>query len=130
MGGSTDFTTQGGHVGPEVLDTLGGDIDADYEWGPTQMDERHRVTIAGIVPLPFNIDVAPSFTVASARPYTQYSANNPGGSGFIYVRDDDGNPAGPYNARGKALVSANARVSKHIDIADGKRLSVFAELYN
>ena len=130
MGGSTDFTTQGGHVGPEVLDTLGGDIYADYEWGPTTMDERHRVTVAGIVPLPFAIDVAPSFTIASARPYTQYSANNPGGSGFIYVRDESGNPAGPYNARGKALISANARVTKHLEITSGRRLSLFAEFYN
>jgi hypothetical protein len=129
MGGSTDFTTQGGHVGPEVIDTLGGRIYEDYEWGPTLVDERHRVTVAGVIPLPFKIDVAPSFTAASARPYTQYSAVNPQGSGLLYVRDANGNPAGPYNARGKALISANARVTKQIDF-NTKRLSLFAEFYN
>ncbi|MGE3509977.1 MAG: TonB-dependent receptor [Vicinamibacterales bacterium] len=130
MGGSTDFTTQGGHVGPEVQNTLGGDIYADSEWGPTSMDERHRVTVAGVVPLPFKIDVAPSFTVASARPYTQFSAVNPAGSGVVYLRDANGNPLGPYNARGKALVNANARVTRHFDLTQSRRLSVFAEFYN
>jgi hypothetical protein len=46
------------------------------------------------------------------------------------VLDEDGNPAGPYNARGKALVSLNARVTKHIDMAASRRLSLFAEFYN
>ena len=95
MGGSTDFTTQGGHVGPEEPDTLGGDIYADYEWGPTSVDERHRVTVAGVVPLPYGIDVAPSFTAASARPYTQFSAPNPNGTGSLYLRDENGEPLGP-----------------------------------
>jgi hypothetical protein len=130
MGGSTDFTTQGGHAGPEYLTTLGQDIYADYEWGPTQVDERHRVTMAGVVSLPFKIDIAPSFTVASARPYTQFSAPSPSGTGSLYVRDANGNPAGPYNARGIALISTNARVTKQLDITDGKRLSLFAEFYN
>jgi hypothetical protein len=130
MGGSTDFTTQGGHVGPELPDALGGDINADYEWGPTSVDERHRVTIAGVVPLPWGIDVAPSFTAASARPYTQFSAPSPTGAGSLYLRDASGNPLGPNNARGKALISANARVTKQIPMAAGRRISLFAEFYN
>jgi hypothetical protein len=130
MGGSTDFTTQGGHVGPDELDTMGGRIYEDYEWGPTSVDERHRVTVAGVVPLPYSIDIAPSFTAASARPYTQYRAQNPGGSGSLYVLDENGNPAGPYNARGKALVSLNSRVTKHIEMGSTRRMSLFAEFYN
>ncbi len=130
MGGSTDFTTQGGHVGPESPDALGGPIYEDYEWGPTIVDERHRVTIAGVIPLPWDIDVAPSFTAASARPYTQFSAPSPTGAGSLYLRDESGQPLGPNNARGKALISANARVTKQIPMGAARRISLFAEFYN
>ena len=82
MGGSTDFTTQGGHVGPErCRRDLAATSTTPWEWGPTYVDERHRVTVAGVVPLPFGFDVAPSFTAATARPYTQFSATNPTGTG-------------------------------------------------
>jgi hypothetical protein len=137
MGGSTDFTTQGGHVGPENSSILGGDLYAPYEWGPTIMDERHRVTVAGVLPLPFGLDVAPSFTAASARPYTQFSAPNPTGAGggffgggALYLRGPDGQPLGVNNARGKALINLNARVTKHLTLTDSRRISLFAEFYN
>jgi TonB dependent receptor len=130
MAGSTDFTTQGGQVGPEVVDTLGGPIYAPYEWGPTSVDERHRVTVAGVVPLPYGLEVAPSFTAASARPYTQYSAPSPNGTSLLYLRGADGQPLGPYNARGKALINLNARVTKQITLTESRRISLFAEFYN
>jgi TonB-dependent receptor-like protein len=130
MGGTTDFTTQGGAVGPEVVDTLGGDIYADYEWGPTTVDERHRVTIAGVIPLKWGFDVAPSFTAATARPYTQYSAPSPNGTSLLYVRDANGNPEGPYNARGKALINLNTRVTKNVRLPNSDSVSLFAEFYN
>ncbi|MGE3507493.1 MAG: hypothetical protein AB7N65_01245, partial [Vicinamibacterales bacterium] len=129
--GSMDFTTQGDRVAPTTCDALGCDIDADYEWGPTSVDERHRLTVAGVVPLPWGLEVAPSFTVASARPYTQYRAPNPNANGSLRILSDDGiNPVGPNNARGKALINANARVSKHIPLGGDRRISLFAELYN
>jgi hypothetical protein len=130
MGGSTDFTTQGGHVGPERMDTELGGIYDPWEWGPTTVDERHRITVAGIVTLPFGFDVAPSFTAASARPYTQYSAPNPTGTGSLYLRDENGVPLGVNNARGKALINANARVTKHIKLNENRRIGLFAEFYN
>jgi len=133
MGGSTDFTTQGGHIGPEIQDTQTGGIYLPYEWGPTNVDERHRVTVAGVVPMRWGIDVAPSFTAASARPYTQFQAPNPnGGSALqgIYLRDDDGNPLGVNNARGKALVNLNARVTKNVVLPNSRSVSVYAEFYN
>ena len=101
-----------------------------YEWGPTSVDERHRITVAGVVPLPWGIDVAPSFTAARARPYTQYQRANPNGAGILYLRDANGQPLGPNNARGKALINANARVTKQIPFAGSRRLSLFAEFYN
>jgi hypothetical protein len=129
--GSLDFTTQGGRVTPTTCNTLGCDIDAPYEWGPTGVDERHRVTVAGVVPLPYGFDLAPSFTAATARPYTQYRAPNPNGNGSLRILSDDGvNPVGPNNARGKALINANARVTKHIPFGRDQRLDLFAEFYN
>jgi Carboxypeptidase regulatory-like domain len=130
MAGSTDFTTQGGQIGPENVDTLGGDIYAPYESGPTSVDERHRLTIAGVIPLAYGLDLAPSFTAASARPYTQYSAPNPNGIGSLYLRDANGQPLGPYNARGKALVNVSTRVTKQVRFAQNRQLSLFAEFYN
>ena len=37
---------------------------------------------------------------------------------------------GPNNARGKALINANARVTKHIKLGGNRELSAFAEFYN
>ena len=130
MAGTTDFTTQGGQIGPENVDSLGGDIQAPYEFGPTSVDERHRVTVAGVIPLRSGFDVAPSFTAASARPYTQFSAPNPNGIGSLYLRDASGQPLGPNNARGKALVNASLRVTKQLKFAANRQLSLFAEFYN
>jgi hypothetical protein len=129
--GSMDFTTQGDRITPTMCNSLGCDITPSYEWGPTSVDERHRVTVAGILPLPFGFDVAPSFTAASARPYTQYRAPNPNANGSLRILSDDGvNPVGPYNARGKALINANARVTKHIAMGGERKISLFAEFYN
>jgi hypothetical protein len=130
MAGTNDFTTQGGQIGPEVVDSLGGDIHAPYEYGPTTVDERHRVTVAGVIPLRYGIDIAPSFTAASARPYTQFSAPNPNGIGSLYLRDANGQPLGPNNARGRALVNASMRVTKQIALPRSQQLSLFAEFYN
>ena len=130
-GGSTDFTTQGSQVIPQYCDTLGCDINAPHEWGPTAFDERHRVTVVGVLPLAYGFDVAPSFTAASARPYTQFRAPNPNGNGSLQVFKADGvTLAGVYNARGKALVNANARVTKHVKISGSREISLFAEFYN
>jgi hypothetical protein len=130
MAGTNDFTTQGGQIGPEIVDSLGGDIHAPYEYGPTTVDERHRVTVAGVIPLRYGIDIAPSFTAASARPYTQFSAPNPNGIGSLYLRDANGQPLGPNNARGRALVNASMRVTKQIALPRSQQLSLFAEFYN
>jgi hypothetical protein len=34
------------------------------------------------------------------------------------------------NARGKALINANARVTKNIDLSNSRRIGLFAEFYN
>ena len=134
MGGSTDFTTQGFFAGPERIDPLGQGIYDEHEWGPTAFDERHRVTFTGVIPVPGGFTVAPLVIMATARPYTTWSGVGQAASGFglslLYSRDANGNPLGPYNARGKALVSTNARVTKTFGLAGGQDMSVFVEFYN
>jgi hypothetical protein len=118
------------NIYPQVPDANGGVYTAPWEYGPTPYDERHRLTVAGVFTLPFAIDVSPSLTVASARPYTQYRAVNPSGDGSLFILDASGNPAGIDNARGVALVNFNTRVTKNLQLAGGRRVSLFAELYN
>jgi hypothetical protein len=115
---------------PQAPGPTGGDYSAPWEYGPTPYDERHRVNLAGVFTLPWRIDVSPSFTVASPRPYTQYRGVNPSGDGLLFVLDANGNPAGIDNARGQTLVNLNARVTKNVDITTQNRVSLFAEFYN
>ena len=42
---------------------------ASYEYGPTPNDERHHVTVSGIVDLPWGLQLAPILQFGSARPY-------------------------------------------------------------
>jgi hypothetical protein len=42
---------------------------ASYEWGPTPNDERHHVTISGIVNLPWGLELAPILQFGSPRPW-------------------------------------------------------------
>src|SRR5262249_54035919 len=123
--GNYPFTSYPITPGPD-----GGDYSAPWEYGPTPYDERHRLNLAGVFTLPFAIDVSPSFTIASPRPYTQFGSVNPSGDGLVYVRDASGNPAGINNARGQTMVNFNARVTKNLAFAGQNRVSVFAEFYN
>ena len=129
MGGSTDFTTQGAFAGPENQDGTEAPLFDDSEWGPTAYDERHRVTFAGSFPLPYGLSVAPILTAASARPYTAYGGFNQFGI-LQYIKDDSGNPAGPYNTRGDALFNLNARVTRTFELPQGQSADVFVEFYN
>jgi hypothetical protein len=117
-------------VYPQVPGADGGQWNAPWEYGPTAFDERHRVTVAGVFTLPLGIDVSPSFTAASARPYTQYRAVNPSGDGLLMILGPDGNPAGIDNARGLPLYNFNARATKNISLPSQRKVSLFAEFYN
>ncbi len=52
---------------------------ASYEWGPSPNDERHHVTISGIVELPWGLQLAPILQFGSARPYDSSNTLNTGG---------------------------------------------------
>jgi hypothetical protein len=117
-------------VYPQVPGPDGGQWNAPWEYGPTAFDERHRVTVAGVFTLPLGIDVSPSFTAASARPYTQYRGVNPSGDGLLMILGPDGNPAGIDNALGLPLYNFNARATKNISLPSQRKVSLFAEFYN
>ena len=74
--------------------------------------------------------MSPSFTAASARPYTQNRAPNPSGDGSLQILGPDGNPAGINNARGLPLYNFNTRATKNIALPSGQKVSLFAEFYN
>lgn len=42
---------------------------ASFEWGPTPNDERHHITISGLVQLPYGFQLSPIMQFGSARPY-------------------------------------------------------------
>jgi len=62
---------------------------ASYEWGPSPNDERHHVTLSGIVDLPKGFQLAPIMQFGSARPYAVTNSSNTlntgGGTGTAVV---------------------------------------------
>jgi len=55
---------------------------APYEWGPSSNDERHHITISGLVNLPKGFEFAPILQFGTARPYNltnSYNTINAGG---------------------------------------------------
>jgi outer membrane receptor protein involved in Fe transport len=49
---------------------------ASYEFGPTGNDERHHLTLSGIVDLPWGLQFSPIVIAGSARPYNAVSSSN------------------------------------------------------
>ncbi len=49
---------------------------APYEWGPSPNDERHHVTLSGIINLPKGFELAPILQFGSARPYELTNSSN------------------------------------------------------
>jgi Carboxypeptidase regulatory-like domain/TonB-dependent Receptor Plug Domain/TonB dependent receptor len=121
-----------GGLFPQIPSATGGLISAPWEYGPTAVDERNRITATGIFNLPFKIELAPSLTWATARPYTLITGLNPDGAGTLRVVGANGNPIGIGTQRGSALFDVNARVTRIFPFGkDGRyKVAAFAELYN
>ncbi|HET7152106.1 MAG TPA: TonB-dependent receptor, partial [Candidatus Acidoferrum sp.] len=49
---------------------------APYEWGPDFNDERHHVTVSGIVDMPKGFQLSPILQFGSARPYNLTNSSN------------------------------------------------------
>jgi hypothetical protein len=49
---------------------------ASYEWGPSPNDERHHITVSGIIELGKGFQLAPIMQYGSARPYNLTNSSN------------------------------------------------------
>jgi len=49
---------------------------ASWEWGPSPNDERNHITVAGVVNLPKNFEIAPILQYGSARPFDLTNSSN------------------------------------------------------
>lgn len=74
------------------------------EWGPTRLDERHRVVASGVIELPRGFQLAPIFQFASARPYSLNTGFDVDGDGLATLdRLCAGvSPAAVFAVRGNA----------------------------
>jgi hypothetical protein len=135
LAGSLDTSSEGISLYPEIPSAAGGCISCSGEWGPGSYDERNRISMAGVFQLPFHFQVSPTFTAASGRPYQQYRATNPDGDGSLRCYSNNcingsGSEVGVNSARGNALVSLNARLTRAFPIGKEKRVDAFVETYN
>ena len=55
------------------------------EFGPTRIDERHRVVISGVFSLPWDVQIAPILQYASSRPYSANTGFDIDGDGLTTV---------------------------------------------
>lgn len=55
------------------------------EFGPTRIDERHRLVVSGVFDLPYGFQLAPIVQLASARPYSANAGRDIDGDGRTTV---------------------------------------------
>ncbi len=55
------------------------------EFGPTKLDERHRIVLSGVINLPWDFQVAPIMQFGSARPYSPLAGFDSDGDGLQAV---------------------------------------------
>ncbi len=58
---------------------------AEGEFGPTRMDERHRIVLSGVFMLPWDIQLSPILQYASARPFSANTGFDIDGDGLTTV---------------------------------------------
>jgi hypothetical protein len=131
---------------------------ASYEYGPTSNDERHHITVSGIVNLPYGLQFAPILQFGSARPYNLTNSSNTintgGGSSnavvvpvsnptdfFAYAGNNTGAQDCYYLTndctiakfdplRGDAFFQLDTRLSKDIKIKERMTLQIVAQAFN
>jgi hypothetical protein len=131
---------------------------APYEWGPTSNDERHHVTVSGIVDMWKGFQLAPILQFGSARPYNLTNSSNTLNTGggtsnavvvpvssptnwFAYA----GNNTGAQNCyyltnnctianydplRGDPFFELDMRLAKNVKIREKMNLQFVAQAFN
>lgn len=130
-----------------------------FEFGPTQNDERHHVTISGIADLPWGIQFAPILQFGSARPYNLLPSFDTLGFGSgdtravivpnadpknytLFAKSSTAAAAracyfggqchiAPYDAvRGDAFFQLDTRLSKNIHLGEQRNLQLIFQAFN
>jgi hypothetical protein len=105
---------------------------ADINWGPNQIDERHRFVLSGVFELPYGIQLSPVVQLASARPYQLTAGrdlNRDGTNNDFYV-GADGNQVSVNSARGDHTFVSDLRATKFLPLGGARQLGLFFELLN
>ncbi len=131
---------------------------ASYEWGPMTNDERHHITVAGVVDLPKGFQFAPILQWGSARPYSLTNATNTINAGggttpavvvpksnptdwFAYAGDNTDAQICYYLTtnctiakfdplRGQAFFELDAKFSKNFRIGERANIQLVAQAFN
>jgi hypothetical protein len=109
------------------------------DFGPTQFDERNRLTGSGVFQLPWGFQVNPILTWSTARPYSALAGIDLNGDGqAVLDRACVGlGPAvpgcqivPPNSFRGKALIQLDLRTAKDFHFGERMKLQLMVEMYN
>ncbi|MFN2416766.1 MAG: TonB-dependent receptor domain-containing protein, partial [Pyrinomonadaceae bacterium] len=90
------------------------------EFGPSRIDERHRIVASGVFDLPGDFQIAPLLQLASSRPYSLNAGVDLDGDGLV-ANDricEGTDPRAVFNARGNsaAILALNPRGCRQVQV--------------
>jgi len=131
---------------------------ASYEWGPMSQDERHHITVSGLVQLPKGFEFAPILQFGTARPYNLTNSGNTLNTGggtsnavvvpkndptnwFAFAGDNGGAQQCYYLTtdctiakfdplRGDAFFELDMKFAKNIRIGEKMNVQLVAQAFN
>jgi hypothetical protein len=107
--------------------TASNDYDRSLDYGPTNDDARHRLSLTGVVDLPLGFQLSTIFYYRSALPYSIVLGEDANGDG---IWSDYPGTAHRNSGRGPDYYSLDARVSKFVNLSGRFSVQIFAEMFN